>query len=113
MNVQALLPYIQLALNTCSLIAILFAFYKFTRKPQDTLEQRVTALEVKQREHDEALHHGNDRFRELKEASTLIITSLIALIEFEMDYCMHHGDENISDGLMEAKNELYHYLAHK
>lgn len=105
--------YMDAILNFANIIILAYAAYRFTRKPQDTLEQRVTALELKQREHDEALHHGNDKFRELKEASTLIITSLIALIEFEMDYCMHHGDENISDGLMEAKNELYHYLAHK
>ena len=113
MNVQALLPYIQLALNTCSLIAILFAFYKFTRKPQDTLEQRVTALEVKQEEIEDSLKLGNDKFRELKNASTLIVTSIIALIEFEMDYCMHHGDEKISDDLKKAKDNLYSFLAEK
>lgn len=113
MSVQDVLPYCQLAVSVGTLIGLLYAFYKFTRRPQDSLEQRVSELEVKTKKHDEALHLGNDKFRELKEASTLIITSLIALIEFEMDYCMHHGDENISDGLMEAKSELYRYLARK
>ena len=105
--------YMDAILKFANIIILAYAAYRFTRKPQDTLEQRVTALEVRQKEHEDALHQGNDRFREFKEGSTLIITSLIALIEFEMDYCVHHGGETISEGLMEAKNELYHYLAHK
>ena len=106
-------PYVQLLLNVCNLLGLAYVFYKFTRKPQDSLEERVTVLEVKCKEHDDALHQGNDKFRELKQASTLIVTSVLALIEFEVDYCMHHGDEKISESLNDAKNDLYKFLAEK
>ena len=109
-NIQ---PYFQLALNICNLIALAYCFYRFTKKPHDSLEQRVTILEVKTKEHEDALHQGNDKFRELKRASTLIVTSIIALIEFEVDYCSHHGDEKISESLNDAKNDLYKFLAEK
>lgn len=106
-------PYVQLALNVCNLLGLGYVFYKFTRRPQDSLEERVTVLEVKSKEHDNALHQGNDKFRELKQASTLIVTSMIALIEFEVDYCMHHGDEKISAKLESSKERLYQFLAEK
>ena len=106
-------PYFQVAVSFCNLIVLVYAFYKFSKKPHDSLEQRVTVLEVKSKEHDEALHHGNDKFRELKQASTLIVTSILALIEFEVDYCMHHGDEKISAKLEASKEKLYQFLAEK
>ena len=106
-------PYVQLALNVCNLLGLAYVFYKFTRKPQDSLEERVTVLEVKCKEHEDALHQGNDKFREIKQAITVIVTSIIALVEFEVDYCSHHGDEKISESLDDAKNNLYKFLAEK
>lgn len=106
-------PYFQLALNICNLIIILFGFYKFMGKPHSSLENRVTTLEVKMKEHEESLHQGNDRFKNQKKTDALIINSLVALIEFEVDYCMHHGDERISPRLDKAKNDLQSYLAEK
>lgn len=113
MDVQGLLPMFQLAVTCGNLIIMLYALSRFLKKPQDALEDRVTKLEVKQEEIEDSLKLGNDKFRELKNASTLIVTSIIALIEFEMDYCMHHGDEKISDDLKKAKDNLYSFLAEK
>ncbi len=108
-----ILPYFQLAATCGTLIAMIYALSKFVKRPQEDLEDRVTKLEVKQEEIEDSLKMGNDKFRELKNASTLIVTSIIALIEFEMDYCMHHGDEKISDDLKKAKDNLYSFLAEK
>ena len=100
-------------LQVAQMVTILYAVYKFSRKPHDSLEQRVTNLEVKVNEIEDSLKQGNDKFRELKKASTLIVNSIIALIEFEVDYCMHHGDEKISDKLEQSKNALYNFLTEK
>lgn len=107
------LTYFQLAATVGTLLAMLYTASKFLKRPQEDLEERVTKLEVKQEEIEDSLKLGNDKFRELKNASTLIVTSIIALIEFEMDYCMHHGDEKISDDLKKAKDNLYSFLAEK
>ena len=90
-----------------------YAFTKFLAKPHDTLEKRVTNLEVRMDEVEDSLKLGNDRFTELKSANKLIVTSIVALIEFEVDYCTHHGDERISEDLKKAKDELYRFLAEK
>jgi hypothetical protein len=111
--IKDVLSLFQLAVTCGNLIIMLYALSKFLKKPQNDLEDRVTVLEVKSREHDEALHLGNDRFREQKKADALIINSLVALIEFEVDYCMHHGDERISPRLDKAKTDLQEYLAER
>lgn len=111
--ITSVLPYFQLAATCGTLIAMIYALTKFVKKPQEDLEDRVTKLEVKQEEMEDSLKQGNDRFRSLKDTNTLIVTSIIALIEFEVDYCMHHGDEKISVKLEESKNDLYKFLAEK
>jgi hypothetical protein len=109
--VQSLLPYVQLAVSIGTLIGMLYAFKKFLNAPQNTLEQRVAALEVKVAEHETSLNASHDKHRESKRIDSLIINSLIALIEFETDYCLKHGGEDISPGLLEAKKKLYEFLA--
>ena len=111
--IQNILPYFQLAATCGTLIAMIYALFKFTKKPQEALEDRITKLEVKQEEIEDSLKHGNDKFRDLKKAITLIITSIVALIEFEADYCSHHDNEKISDDLKKAKDNLYSFLAEK
>jgi len=111
--IETILPVVQLAVLCANLMTMLYALSKVARRPHNELEQRIIALEAKTNQIEEALHKGNDKFRELKNASTLIVTSVVALIEFEIDYCMHHGDEKISESLNEAKRNLYQYLAEK
>ena len=112
-ELKDILTILQLIVTSGTFIGMLYALYKFSRKPHDNLEDRITKLEVKVDEIDGSLKQGNDKFRELKKASTLIVNSIIALIEFEVDYCMHHGDEKISDKLEQSKNALYSFLAEK
>lgn len=81
--------------------------------PEREQNERIAALEVKVKEHDAALHLGNDRFKELKQICTMNVSSTLALIEFEIDYCRHHGDENISPALDGARNTLLQFLAQK
>lgn len=100
-------------LRLVNIIVIAYGFYRFMGKPHSDLEERVKTLEVKVKEHDNSLNQGKDNFREQKKTDALIITSLVALIEFETDYCMHHGDERISPRLEESKNNLQSYLAEK
>jgi len=113
MNVQDILPYFQLIVSCGTFLGMLYALKKFIDKPHDDLEKRVSMLEVKMKDHENSLNNSHEKLRNEKRTDSLIINSLIALIEFETDYCLKHGGENISPGLIEAKKKLYEFLAEK
>ena len=78
--------------------------------PMKELESRVNVLEVKAKEFEEKLLKGNDMFRDHDHAFEVMIKSLMALIEFEMEYCTTEH-KTVSKGLEKAKEELHDYLA--
>lgn len=110
MTVSTILPIMQLILSFGNICIIGYAFFKFLGKPHDSLESRVSVLEVKQKEVEQSLHQGNDRFREQHDVNEVIIHSTLALIEFEMQYCLTEHKQ-MSAGLEKAKEDLNRFLA--
>lgn len=110
MGVNNILPYLQIILTFGNICILGYAFLKFLGKPHDTLESRVAFLEVKQREVEQSLRQGNDRFREQQDVNEVIIHSTLALIEFEMQYCLTEH-KPMSAGLEKAKDDLNHFLS--
>ena len=102
----------QLVLTLFNIIIILYGFYIFLTKPRTTLEKRVQALEVKLAEAEKSLLQGNDRFRSQDEALEVLIRSTLALIEFEVQYCLTENKQ-ISDDLKKVKEDLHIFLSHK
>jgi len=102
----------QLVLTLFNIIIILYGFYIFLTKPRTTLEKRVQALEVKMAEAEKSLLQGNDRFRSQDEALEVLIRSTLALIEFEVQYCLTENKQ-ISDDLKKVKEDLHIFLSHK
>lgn len=108
-------------LKLANIIAILFAAYKFTKKPQESLEERVSALEkriekdeteadLRQKEIDLQLKKGNDKFRSISNMIEVLLTCTLALINFEVHYCeTEHKD--ISEDLEDARKVLNKCLA--
>ena len=102
----------QLVLTLFNIIIILYGFYIFLTKPRTSLEKRVQALEVKLAEVEKSLLQGNDRFRSQDEALEVLIRSTLALIEFEVQYCLTENKQ-ISDDLKKVKEDLHIFLSHK
>lgn len=105
-----LLPVLQLILAIGNICIMLYALYKFMRKPHDSLESKVNMLEHDVAEMKDRLLRGNDRFREQEETNQVLIHSILALIEFEIQYCIEEKHQ-ISKGLEEAKVRLHNYLS--
>lgn len=103
-------------LKLVNIFAILFAAYKFTKKPRESLEERVSALEerlekteteadLRQKEIEQQLRQGNDKFRSIGNFLEVLLTCTLALINFEVHYCeSEHKD--ISSDLEDARKTL-------
>ena len=111
--------YLKVFLQIAQVITILFAVYKFTRKPHDTLEEKHKALEKRVDEHDvkikeveTSLKQGNDKFRKQEETNATFKSVMLSFINFELAYCANTGYEDNQD-LLDAKRELNEYLTGK
>ena len=111
--------YLKVFLQIAQVVTILFAIYKFTRKPHDTLEEKHKALEKRVDEHDvkikeveTSLKQGNDKFRKQEETNATFKSVMLSFINFELAYCSSTGYEDNQD-LLEAKRELNEYLTGK
>lgn len=107
---KEILPIMQLFLTTINICIMAYAFLKFLKKPHDTLETRLGVLEVEIKEIKQSLLQGNDRFREQDDTNEIILHSVLALIEFEMQYCITEK-KPVTEELAQAKKDLNTYLS--
>lgn len=110
MNPSTILPYLQIILTFGNICVLAYALYKFLNRPHDSLEDRVNAHDVEIREIKSSLLQGNDRFREQDDTNEVLIHSVLALIEFEIQYCLTEHKEPSRD-LERAKEDLHSYLS--
>ena len=99
-----------LIISMANLCVLMYGLYKFTKKPHDTLEQRVTTLEVEVSNVKKTLNQGQDKFRAHDESIKVLIHSTLALIEFEIQYCLIEHKE-MSESLKKAKEDLHNFLS--
>ena len=121
--VSSVLPFFQLLISFCTLVGLMYTFKKFVDKPKDDINSKIAALEKEIKEMEisiqteikdikDSLHHGSDKFREHDATNEVLIHSVLALIEFEMQYCLVEHKE-MSDGLKQAKKDLNDFLSKK
>lgn len=114
--VQTITQYSDLLLKLANVIMLGFMFYKFTRKPHENLESRITALEKKMdeletkselrhKDLEQQLRQGNDKFRSIEKILEVLLTCSLALINFEVHYCETEHKE-ISEDLEDARKVL-------
>lgn len=108
--ITSILPVVQLLVSVFTLFGMLYAFKKFLEKPHDTLEARVIALELKQKETDQKLITGNERFKKQDDTNEVFINCMLAFIDFELSYCSH-TDYKYTEDLDKAKDTLRRHLA--
>ena len=113
--IQQILPWLQTAVSICTLIGIIYAFYKFTRKPSDdmaaeleTIKKKQGELELKLIEVERSLMLGNSNFQALKEVVEGITSGVLAIVDFEITYCARTGYDKEGDlsDLKAAQNTI-------
>lgn len=114
--IQTITQYSDLFLKLANILTLLFMFWRFTRKPQETLESRINTLEEKvkdlesktdlrHKDFEQQLRQGNDKFRAIEKFIEILLTCSLALINFEVNYCTTEHKE-ISGDLEEARKAL-------
>ena len=109
-TLEIIMMAMQFLLTFGNVCIMMYAFRIFLKRPQKSLEDRVTMLEFKVKDNEASLKQGNDKFRSHERAIEVIIHSLMALIEFEVQYCITEK-KPMSEELKEAKDDLHGFLA--
>lgn len=78
--------------------------------PFKSLVGKVEEHEVRIGKIESSLYHGNDRFREQENTNEVLLRSILALVEFEIQYCITEN-KPISKDLEKAKDELHGFLS--
>lgn len=119
--INIITQHMDVFLKLANIIAILYAAYKFTKRPQETLSEKIDALEEKvekletevdlrQKDFEQQLRQGNDKFRSINKILEVLLTCTLALINFEVHYCeSEHKD--ISEDLEDARKVLNKVLS--
>ena len=109
-TLQITLMSVQLLVAVCTLLGMLYAFKTFLSKPKDSMIKRIIELEVEVKELKSSLHQGNDRFRKQDDTNEVILHSILALIDFEIQYCLTEK-VTMTDDLKHAKEDLQKFLS--
>lgn len=107
---QIVLMCFQILVSFGSICMLVYGLNKFLNRPRTTMEDKVAQIEGKIEEIERSLDAGNDKFRFQEQTNKVLIHSNLALIEFEMQYCLLEHKE-MSDGLKRAKEDLNEFLA--
>jgi hypothetical protein len=78
--------------------------------PFKTLSNKVEEHEVRIGKIESSLFLGNDRFREQEATNEVLLRSILALVEFEIQYCITEN-KPISKDLEKAKDDLHSFLS--
>lgn len=102
----------QIVLAFGNICIMLYALKVFLTKPRNAMEERIATLEVKMKEVEASLQQGNDNFRSQKQTNEVLLHSTLALIEFEIQYCIVEKKSPTPE-LQKAKEDLQAYLSKK
>lgn len=108
--IKPIIEFMQAFLIFCNVCIMLYVFKGFVSKPHNNLEERIAKVELKVEDIEDSLKQGNDKFREQNTTNEVLLNSTLALIEFEIQYCLTEN-KHISPELQKAKENLHGYLS--
>lgn len=106
MDIKNVSQVLALVIQCATIITLIYTLVKFTQKPTDTLTERVGAIEKWKEETDRRLETGSTHFDEIDRGNRATQEAILALID-------HAIDNNHTDKLIEAKDNLQKYLISK
>ncbi len=112
MDLNGFSEILKVVLQIANIAVLGYALYKFLNKPHNSLEARVDKCEQDIKDIKQSLFRGDGKFQEQERALRVLVRATMALIEFEIQYCLtEHKD--MSKGLERAKEALDEFIAEK
>lgn len=105
-----IIAILQVITMTISLIVMAWGFKKFLSSPRRELELRVVELEAEVKDLKRERDMNETKFKRIDDVLEVILRSTIALIEFEVQYCLTENKEP-TQALEKAREGLNEYLS--
>lgn len=109
MTIQNFATIMQLLVSIGTLTGMIVALKKVLSAPSISKDKRLIELEIKIKDIEESLKQGNDKFRELYETTEISQSCILALIDFEIQYCISEKVQ-ITDELKESRKKLHEFV---
>lgn len=109
MTTSQIVMFIGVILTVLNILDKVINLKKNADAPLKNLEERVSALEVKQKENEDRLKQGNDQFRKIYSFAKMFMQVQLAFVDFETAFCQHTNYTETTD-LEKAKKTLQESL---
>ena len=101
-------PYADFLLKIINIIALFYAFYKFTKKPGEDLTEKLAKLEARVEKLEQSLNNNWEQTRKSQTILDDIQLCILYLLDFEVAYCAQAGKKEGAEkidttGLDEAR----------
>ena len=108
-NGSVVIAIFGLVLTVLNIIDKFTSMKKSAGEPLRLIEGRVRELEVRVEEHTRFLQTANDALKEQQDTNEVIQQCILALLDFEISYCLHTDYPHTAD-LEEAKKIIRGHL---
>lgn len=108
-NGSVIIAAFGLILTVLNIVDKVASMRKSANEPHRLMEERIKVLEIKVDEHTRLLQKANDAFQEQRETNQVIQQCMLALLDFELSFCMHTDYPHTED-LEEAKKIIRQHL---
>lgn len=106
MTIAATSQILSLIIQCATIITLIYTLIRFAGKPQADIKEWRKGIEEWKKEVDKRLNSGNDHFTQIDDGNKVTQKAILALID-------HAIDQNHTDKLIEAKDDLQNYLVNK
>lgn len=100
-----------LIIQCSTLITVIYAFVRFTQKPTEDLNTRVTKLERWSEKTDERLKEGNVHFKANDESNKVTQSALLTIMDTLG--AMDGVPDDVKTEIHNRRKELYDYLTER
>lgn len=104
--ISTILTIFQLIISFGTVCTLLYAFVKFSQKPQQTQDERINSLEDRVSVLEGKQNDTNERLSNIENGNHVIQQSLLAMLD-------HAINGNNTESLIRTRDLLYQYLTKK
>lgn len=105
--IAAVSPYADFLLKIINIIALFYAFYKFTKKPGEDLTEKLAKLESRVEKLEQSLNNNWEQTRKSQTVLDDIQLCILYLLDFEVAYCANKaGEEKIDTSNLDEARKI-------